>query len=121
MAHTSSRDSDIWDSPVNSVPQPYQVRILGAGSKIKSSSHQIAHFYCSESLTSGTHMSATSMYIINIDSTRYLFKEADIEDPPESSIYEHYQYSICFLFREADIRDPPDCSVNEHYQYIYSL
>jgi hypothetical protein len=64
IAHVSFRYSDILDPPVSSVPPHYQVRISGAGMKIKSSSHKIAHVYCSESLTSGTHLSAASSTFI---------------------------------------------------------
>jgi hypothetical protein len=64
IAHVLFRYFDIWDSPVSSIPQPYQVGILGAGSKIKSSSHKIAHVYFSKSLTSGTHLSAGSSTFI---------------------------------------------------------
>jgi hypothetical protein len=61
ITHVLFRGSNIWDPSISSVPQPYQVQNLGVGSKIKSSSHQIAHAYCSESLTLGTHLSAASL------------------------------------------------------------
>jgi hypothetical protein len=50
-----------------------------------------AQVYCSERLTSRTHPTAACMNIINIYSTGLLFRDADIEDPPNYSDYQHYQ------------------------------
>jgi hypothetical protein len=76
----------------------------------------IARVCSSERLRSRTYLNAVSMNITNIYSTDLLFREADIEDPPDNSVHEHYQYSRGFLLREADIEALADYSVHEQYQ-----
>jgi hypothetical protein len=65
------------------------------------------------------------MNILNIYSTGLLFREADIDDPPDYSDYEHYQkkkiYSTSLLLREADIGDPPYNSIHEQYEHSKSF